>query len=143
MWGDLKEIEDKFPEYFATRAEGGIEFMCGPGWHTLVEMFLHFCKGVGLRFKIVQLKEKFGTLTIYVKFPEAIQQRSIDLVQTLIKSLGGLSQEVCEFCGDMEEDGAIIECKSWGGWRKSLCQKCGSKYKSGWRPWADEYKNNG
>ena len=141
MWGDLKDIKEKFPEYFATRAEGGIDFRCGPGWFILVELFLHFCKSLGLQFKIIQLKEKFGTLTIYAGFPENAQQKDVDLTHKLIKCIGGLSNETCEFCGDMmNHDGCIVECKSWGNWRKSLCQVCGPKYKDGWRPWADDYK---
>jgi len=59
--------------------------------------------------KIVQIKEKFGTLRIYLNKETKEQQILLDLAEAL-------SSKVCEFCGVTKE----VKLSS-AGWRKTLC----------------------
>ena len=130
MWGEMKDIKEKWPQYFATRAEGGIGFECGPGWHQTIRELLAFIE-VHLPeadFKIVQIKEKFGYLTIYTQYYD-------EQIDKLVRRACHNASEICEFCGATEG----VERKSWANWVKTLCQECGPKYRDGWRPWVEEY----
>lgn len=59
--------------------------------------------------KIIQIKEKFGTLRVYLNYETKEQQILLDEAQKL-------SSKVCEFCGSTKE----VKLSS-SGWRKTLC----------------------
>jgi len=72
------------------------------------------------RFWVGQIKEKFGSLRVYVDIPsfwKTEYQRECDLIQEAINTADSLSLETCELCG---ETGRIVG-KAWLSCR---CQKC-------------------
>jgi hypothetical protein len=130
MWGDMKEIKERWPQFFATRAEGGIEYYCGPGWYPMIYSAFEAIErqfGKDASFKAVQIKEKFGNLRIYYRSGE-------EGIDQIIEQCCRFANTACEFCGTT----LGVECKSWANWVKTLCQECGPRYRDGWRPWANE-----
>lgn len=73
------------------------------------------------KLRIVQIKEKFGMLTIYCNFyPDNLREKLIDLEQRSLK--------ICEICGETEG----TECKSSHGWIYTLCPECRRKEEERW-----------
>ena len=72
------------------------------------------------QFRVMQIKEKFGSLRVYVDIPsfwKTEYQRQCDLIQEAINTADNLSIETCELCG---EPGRIVGT----GWLSCRCQKC-------------------
>ena len=72
------------------------------------------------RFWVGQIKEKFGSLRVYVDIPsfwKTEYQKQCDLIQEAINTADNLSTETCELCG---EPGRIVGT----GWLSCRCQKC-------------------
>jgi hypothetical protein len=67
-------------------------------------------------FRILQIKEKFGSLRIYTNFTS-------DLIDTLINKAELESEKICEDCG---KKGKII---NYNGWLRCQCSKCLKKWK--------------
>ena len=86
----------------------------GRGWHDLVQMAYDLMPAAT---QVVQVKEKFGMLRIYVT-------TSSDEYYEFLRRLEGLSGCICENCGDL---GKLRP----GGWIKTLCDKCQEKRKEG------------
>lgn len=92
---------------------------CGKGWHPLIEQL--FDKIQLLlettsseykdNFQIMQVKEKFGTLRVYVS-------GGSEEIYNLLDEYEALSAYICEKCG---EYGNLIEIN---GWWSTLCNKC-------------------
>jgi hypothetical protein len=104
--------EDKTPYYMF-----GIEH--NDGWFDLlwrlfegIEKILEQDSG----FRIMQIKEKFGTLRIYTNFTS-------DLIDTLINKAELESEKICEDCG---KKGKVVE---YNGWLRCQCSKCLKKWK--------------
>ena len=131
-----KKLYDNYPELFYTRNDPspnlslmwGIE--CEDGWYNLIDVLcselikssrakLENCKNIQEYEKmietspslplIVQIKEKFGTLRIYIDNIDENQQILINLIENL-------SCKVCEFCGTFKD---VTLYKK--GWWKTLC----------------------
>lgn len=120
-----EELILKYPELFGEPPFDPQEtlmcfgFECGDGWLPSIETFLEkvsvIVKEQKLEdFRIVQIKEKFGTLRIYVNegTPE---------IYELIKETENKSGKTCEICG--EEASLSRE----GGWFTTICPKCKEK----------------
>jgi hypothetical protein len=100
----------------------------GDGWdRELVKPFLEVC-GLEPSIDIHQIKEKFGTLRIYLTGPE--------WAQTLVDVFEVASESCCEECGfwNNQWSGASQHyVKVWtnalpnGFWVKTLCQDCRDK----------------
>lgn len=110
-------------------------YECGDGWLPLIKEAEDWisnwndknpegycgehCKGNKLEF--VQVKEKFGTLTIYCNFyPEGLHDKLMDLEER--------SRKICEMCG--ETNGTT--CESTHGWIYTLCPECRKKEIERW-----------
>lgn len=70
---------------------------CGDGWFGLLDALctrlqFHTDHGDGPQVRVVQVKEKFGTLRFYVDDADRFQRGMIDLAQAL-------SARTCEVCG--------------------------------------------
>lgn len=131
-----KKLYDNYPEVFYTRNDPnhqlslmwGIE--CEDGWYELIDTLckellkdsrlkLESCKTTEEYEKIiqsldplpfiVQIKEKYGSLRIYV---DNLNEHQRIIVETIEK----LSFKVCEFCG-VTKDVALHK----NGWWKTLC----------------------
>ena len=66
------------------------------GWHNLVERLHNHLVEIDPNYEIVQVKEKFGSLRFYItrRFDED------DLMWIVIQHYEGLSQRLCEVCGE-------------------------------------------
>jgi hypothetical protein len=135
-----RKLFDRFdfykPDEPVTENLMGFGFECGDGWFNLIwEMSLKIEKELkrqeegkftktkrALRdeipFKIVQVKEKFATLSVYPNFAS-------EEIFNIIDEYEKKSAEVCEDCGKPGEVRNL-------GWIRTLCEKCYTKaeYKS-------------
>ena len=80
----------------------------GAGWHGLVEELFDLSQKE--KFEVIQVKEKFGMLRIYL-------QGANEEMYKKIETLERRSSTMCEVCG---EKGKGI---SVGGWRKTRCEE--------------------
>ena len=101
--------EDYKDKYAKNIAEYLISFDCGPGWKPLIDELFELIKDTDA--KVVQIKEKFGTLRIYLDnvTPE-IDKKAAELETR--------SSKICEFCGSTED------VTTEGSWLKTLCKIC-------------------
>lgn len=94
----------------------GIE--CGKGWNKLITPILDYIDIYNSGHKeedkihILQIKEKFGGLRIYVS-PEPKE------LSEMIEKAEDESYKTCEYCGSTEN---VTQTKH--GWIKTLCDKC-------------------
>jgi hypothetical protein len=116
----------------------GIE--CGEGWYSLIKPILNYIEDYNKdktiesdKIEILQIKEKFGGLRIYVNFhtPELFE---------MIEKAESESYNVCELCGSREDMGQTM------GWITSMCKKCVMKiaengfYPKQWYSYNDKKK---
>jgi hypothetical protein len=81
-----------------------------PGWQPLIQEFLDFCEQLPYEVTIMQVKEKFGGLRIYMAY-------SNDEVEEKKAKLEKKASETCEICG---QPGYLRTDRSW---IKTLCDK--------------------
>lgn len=102
-------------------AHRGIE--CGEGWYPIIEDMAAWLEGEASALKaagkrppvIVQVKEKFGTLTVHVGgFPV---KRYFSELRPRLDAAIERSKTVCEICG---ASGTFRE----DGWARTRCDKC-------------------
>jgi hypothetical protein len=94
-------------------------FECSIGWYKILEhlishidhYFKHKYKGVPPEFSILQVKEKFGGLRVYI-------QGGDDVVYELIRFTEGLALNTCEFCGSNQN------IKHSRGYMSTACPHC-------------------
>ena len=92
---------------------------CGPGWDKILdELFFVIKKNIDTKvidisFKIIQVKEKWGTLRVYTNWGD-------DHIWQLISQYEELTHRVCELCGEPGE----LRIK---GWMSTLCNSCNEK----------------
>ena len=97
----------------------GVE--CGKGWYKLLEPIFEYVENYNKdkddEHKIVftQIKEKWGTLRVYVNF-------GTDELYKLIDEAEDKSENVCEFCGTEENVGTKLS-----GWILTTCLDCVKK----------------
>jgi len=105
-------LASKYPEFFDS-PDFSIE--CEKGWYRILEdMFEEFRKNK-LELEILQIKEKFGSLRVYVG---KIKENKLDLVELIIKKAEDLSSKTCEHCGKE------ANIQNTAGWYKCICNKC-------------------
>lgn len=127
-----EEIEARYPRVFGNgtnspdQSVGTVYWEFGYGWDTLIENLAaaidreiekdpSIAEG-DTPFRVVQMKEKFGTLRFYY-------DGGNDRIHGLVKLTEGLSASVCEVCGSL---GTLCERKS-GSWVKTLCEDCAAR----------------
>lgn len=112
MKKDFIDLENKYSKYLYK-----CYFECNKGWYYILEKFFEkfekLDKIINLPkdFKIVQIKEKFGSLLIYTNFFH-------EEVDKIIKEAEKESQTVCEFCGIKNE---FVKNVSRNAWFKTVC----------------------
>lgn len=110
------QIFDKFHKLFKNRLNEKISCLyygieTGDGWYNL--LFDSLSKIINIapdNFEIVQIKEKFGRLTIY-------SDNSTEQIDDIISKAEKASQSICEICG---APGKL----SKGNWILTLCETC-------------------
>lgn len=85
------------------------EHHVGRGWWHLLNLLHAGLMKIDPGYSVVQVKEKLGTLRIYL---DGISQASQDLVFACETESG----KICETCGD---PGKLYS----NGWRRTLCEK--------------------
>lgn len=75
----------------------------GKGWHALVSRMFDELIATGWDKRVSQIKEKFGTLRVYISDNQAGFQDIIDKYETL-------SATICEHCG---EPGKTVSINYW------------------------------
>ncbi len=91
-------------------------FLCGPGWYPIIERLsadlAEIVRHDGLkRFRVVQVKEKFGGLRVYVK---GSNERALNRIAEAERE----SELTCEGCG------APSRIRSVDGWLTTVCDDC-------------------
>ncbi|MDD4279010.1 MAG: hypothetical protein PHX74_04665 [Candidatus Sumerlaeales bacterium] len=116
-------MSDKYPYVFVGNEP--YDFPVGAGWHDLCArtfgqiMSIYKKHKVPLeRLSLMQLKEKYGGLRIYVG---ALPIQVYDEVDTIIRQAEKESLTICEICG---QPGHHWES---GGWVMTRCDKHASK----------------
>ena len=87
----------------------GVE--CGHGWARLIEPIVAAARDNNI--EILQIKEKFGGLRVYLG-------TAPDWLHDMCNLMEDLSYHVCEDCG---KPGIIRD----GGWVRTLCEECYGK----------------
>lgn len=94
---------------FSNRKSIGLGIECGDGWFDLIYNLSEKLENLHQDLKVVQIKEKFGTLRYYL---EVDTEESIKLIQEAENSSGN----ICEICG---KSGTLIG----KGWAKARCEE--------------------
>lgn len=96
----------------------GIE--CEKGWMKLIQPILDYIEAYNRdkeekdKIRILQIKEKWGFLCVYV-------DNSTDDLDNLIGLAEEFSGDICEMCGSSKDIGRT------NGWISTLCKKCAKK----------------
>ena len=114
----------KYPKLFDKDNCLGIN--CGKGWYSLIDTLcntiqIHVNSNVylvELPFKIMLIKEKFGSLCIY-------KCGGNDFISGMVSLAEYFSLHICEYCGSLENVARCISKKD--SHMKSLCKKCKEK----------------
>ena len=92
----------------------------GRGWHSFIFPVLERVEEEG--FELLQIKEKFGGLRLYVQAPEGASKETITAVYDLVRSAETESYRTCEECGKPGTKVLVEDC-----WWKTRCKDCGTK----------------
>lgn len=123
-----QKLLDRFPFYEARSMRTGDKLKvptgaeCGDGWYnTLYELCEDIEKELkkykGFDFYFSQIKEKYGTLSVYVS-PIPSDSKIYDCINKAEES----SSNICEYCGSVEN----VKLNTSGWWR-TICKECNSK----------------
>jgi hypothetical protein len=116
-------LYEKYKRMFTTdsmRPAAMFGFECQIGWYDILERLMrhihaHLKHGANPEivnnFRIVQIKEKFGSLRFYVESGD-------DVINTLIRITEDISYETCEYCGSNQNVFRSI------GWIVTACKPC-------------------
>ena len=99
----------------------------GPGWHPVIKKVLDKISQYNQdspedsRIFVDQVKEKFGTLRIYVTY-DNVPKETIEDIDAAISEAENEARDICEFCGAKENVGVRIK-----GWYTTMCESCAKK----------------
>jgi len=93
-------------------------YLPGNGWHDLIIDLHKKLVMLDPDYKIIQIKEKFGSLRYYYT-TEVTQSAVKEAMQRYVAQAETLSKNICESCGGKSE---IRKTKS--GWLKAFCYEC-------------------
>jgi hypothetical protein len=83
-------LKEEFPEY------KDVYFEINDGWFNIVQnMFLEFINK-NLNVKILQIKEKFGTLRVYAN---CVGNNDYNILNSIIRDAEIASSLTCDICG--------------------------------------------
>ena len=131
-----RELFDKYPEFFqGLKISKSITpiafgFECGDGWFEILDKLManmsNYIKSLPKYKKfvvdIVQVKEKFGTLRIYISEGD-------DKIYGLIRDAEIESSKTCEICGAKENVGRTQ------GWIVTCCKNCFEEGRTNVQSW--------
>jgi len=89
-----------------------------PGWNDIITRCNRKLSMLDPDYKILQIKEKFGTLRYY--YHTDVKTFSIrEAMDRYVRQAEIESSKTCEFCG---KEGKLIKCKM--AWMKTRCDDC-------------------
>ena len=93
----------------------------GPGWYEVLDKMLTAMERAGFdeqRDKITQIKEKFGTLRVYVSFDKSLDGE-VERIERIRKAMDetNKSSRTCETCGKSSH------LMVTNGWIMSRCEE--------------------
>jgi hypothetical protein len=100
-------------------------FDVGDGWavilNSLFQSIVNYINSTnkGTKMQITTIKEKFGTLRVYV-----YTDHHDPFISGLITATESLSAYICEDCG--RQDAKLVG----SGWKRTLCPTCEKKHES-------------
>ena len=127
------KMSQLFPNLFDTTDNRNLVidygFQCCEGWNDLIFDTLIAINAVstliGISPKLLQVKEKFGTLTIYLDYSPFKEHKLHDSIWKMFSTITHIASEkslsICEECG---EEG---ELNKSNGWWKTVCSTCNIK----------------
>lgn len=91
----------------------------GDGWFNILKELCEKITATGIQLKVVQVKEKFGTLRFYVDLirSENSKEGDNETINKLISEAETKTEVTCEWCG------APATLRQ-GGWWRVLCDGC-------------------
>lgn len=107
----MKPILDRIPEQWG-------KYLPEAGWDDLLLDLDRKVAEWDPDYKILQAKEKFGTLRFYAAFSESADKGTRAIAQAFIDLAEEQSARICEACG-----ASPAEARD-GGWIKTLCESC-------------------
>lgn len=117
---NVQKILDRIPEGWGLMRYIGVS----EGWWPLIASLNESLAAIDPDYKVMQVKEKFGTLRYYIETdtlrddPEKYEQ-----MDQLIYEAENESSSTCEKCGDPGE----LRTDNW--YRVTLCHDCHNKRK--------------
>lgn len=103
----------------------------GPGWRDILSELDHqfvMLTGMGTsnhaKIQVLQIKEKFGNLRVYVDYDESLDEETCKKLDEAIARAEQASTYTCEACGSTEGTENRIRKGSQYGWTKTFCQRC-------------------
>lgn len=128
-----KELCKKYPNLYRDRFGSIYEtcmcwgFTCGDGWYDIIDKLSAKLEAEIIRLKkegipeeeipvAAQVKEKFGTLTMYV-------DSATEEMSNWIKETANKSASICEYCGN---PGSLRTDRYW---KRTLCDSCNEEEK--------------
>lgn len=125
------KYEDYFRLYWDRESSMKYGFQCADGWAPLIEVLMleihdYITMNELKPFQVLQVKEKFGALRIYV---DTNDFRVIDL----INKTEALSTKVCEYCGTLDNVGTTTS-----GWIHSICRSCFIRGETNQTKWSNK-----
>lgn len=100
----------------------------GPGWSAIVDKLHRDLLALDPGYTLIQVKEKFGYLRVYVRTQPDVQE----LADHLCGDAARKSAVTCEGCGD---PGQLRDQRAW---RLTLCELCDLYHPDG-RPLPNEW----
>lgn len=108
-------IRRDFRELFSL--ETGNQIWCQDGWYELIYDTLKKIYNLSKGIAIIQIKEKFGALRIYIKNVDP-ENENYEKILDIIDLTETKSKTICENCG---KPATIM---NYHGWLKTVCDEC-------------------
>lgn len=124
----LTAVVETYPDLFPGR-----DYHCGDGWAPLVDECCHKLRLVrwatSIEISIVQVKEKLGTLRVYLGGMEFVpgQEKWFDIIHDIVAAAERQSCSTCEVSGQYGEARHLlgwIKTLSDDEYQKALAKRC-------------------
>lgn len=128
----------RFNQFFSDRKDPREDLMCfgfehGDGWYDIILQLLidieEVCHDTNTSIRVMQVKEKYGTLRFYVQVTaghqpdESIRKHAYDTIHALIANAEAQTEYVCEQCG-----AKAVQPNPSQGWIMTMCKNCWKQY---------------
>jgi hypothetical protein len=125
-------LKKAFPRIF----KDSFYFECGDGWFELIGKTAAYIDTKTKDCQIVQVKEKFGSLRIYITFDynqdgePKVSEENLSEIYEFIRLTEQQSKQICEDCGKELNSITRESQKNLGYWIRNICKSCSEKYRN-------------